>query len=60
MKANDLTVTIRAVDEASPVLSRLSRRLWWFQYGGGILFGTSVFLMVLVIVLTFVLGRLTA
>lgn len=32
----DMTVTIRAVDEVTPVLRRLKRDLWWYQHGGQI------------------------
>jgi len=28
----DITIRIRAIDEATPVLRRVSRRLWWFRH----------------------------
>lgn len=37
MKAENLTVTIRAIDEATPVLRRLRVELWWLQHGGVVL-----------------------
>jgi uncharacterized protein involved in exopolysaccharide biosynthesis len=60
VKADDISVTVRAIDKASPVLRRISRQLWWFQYGGAVLFATVGLLMVLVMALAFALGRVTA
>jgi hypothetical protein len=59
-RIDDVTVTLRAVDKVSPALRRLSRRLWWFQYGGAILFAVSLLLMGVVTALAFALGRITA
>ena len=57
---SDLKITLRAVDRVSPVIRRISRRLWWMQYGGAVLFATSLLLMAFVTALAFVLGRVTA
>ena len=57
---SDVKVTLRAVDKVSPVLRRVSRQLWWFQYGGLVLFVACVLLMGLVTALAFALGRITA
>lgn len=57
---DDVTITLRAKDKVSPVLRRISRQLWWFQYGGLVLFATCLLLMALVTALAFVLGRATA
>ena len=32
-EAGDLTVRIRVIDEATPVLRKISRRLWWMRHG---------------------------
>ena len=59
MKADDITVTIRAIDKASPVLRRVKWMLWWYQYGGIVVGGLLGAVLVLVAVLAFILGRLT-
>lgn len=48
MKPSDLTITIRAIDEATPVLRRLRAELWWLQHGGvvlGMFAGLALFLL---------------
>jgi hypothetical protein len=57
---DDITVTLRANDRVTPVLKSISRRLWWFRYGGAVLFVTCLLLMALVTALAFALGRVTA
>ena len=59
-KASDIQIRARLDDRVTPALRRLSRRLWWFQYGGAVLFAASLVLMVLVVALAFALGRVTA
>lgn len=59
-EVSDLTVRIRAVDEVSPTLRRLGRQLWWMRYGGMVLSGLVVTVLVLLTFLAFVLGRLSA
>ena len=56
MATSDMTVTIRAIDEATPVIKRIQRRLWWIQYGS-LVTGVAVTLLAIA---TFILGRLTA
>ena len=56
MKVDDLTITIRAKDEVTPVLRRLQRRLWWHRWGPAV---AHVLIWLLAIV-SFTLGRITA
>jgi hypothetical protein len=54
-EVNDLTIRIRAVDGATPVLKRVRRRLWWMQYGDAVV----VLLAAAIAVGSYILGRLT-
>lgn len=56
MNADDITVTIRVKDEATPTLRRIARRLWWMQYGPLMLH----ILIGLLAIVAFILGRITA
>jgi len=56
MKTGDLTVTITAEDRVSPVVRRLSRRLWWYRWGPAVI---QTLLMIMLMV-AFILGRITA
>jgi hypothetical protein len=51
MAATDMTVTIRAKDEVTPVLRRISRQLWWARHGTAVLFALWT-------VIAFVLGEI--
>jgi len=53
---SDLTVRIKAIDEASPKIRRLQRRLWWMQYGPVVAQAAVAALAIA----SFVLGRVTA
>jgi hypothetical protein len=52
VKANDITLTVRVDDQASPVLRRLRRELWWFAHAdqvigmivGGIILAVGILL----------------
>lgn len=59
MRSEDMTITISAVDKASPV-RRISRRLWWMQYGGFVTTGLVVALVIATAVAAFLLGRISA
>ena len=52
----EITVTVRAIDLATPVLKRIQRRLWWMQHGEGVMRAVTV----LLVAAAFVLGRITA
>jgi len=56
----DVTVTIKAVDEVSPVIRRIKWALWIWRYSDRIILGMGVVILVLSVVLAFVLGRVTA
>lgn len=52
MKSDDMTITVRVDDQATPVLQRLRREVWWWQNGdrvlgalaGVVIFGLGVLL----------------
>jgi hypothetical protein len=60
MKADDITVTLTAVDRVSPVLRRIGRRLWWMQYGGFVTTGLVIAVVIFASIAAFLLGRLSA
>ena len=51
----DITVTLRAIDEVTPVLNRIRREMWWYQHGEGVMRAVTV----LLVMSAFILGRLT-
>lgn len=53
--SSDLTVTIRAIDEATPVIKRVRRQLWWYEHGEGVMRAVTV----LLVMSAFILGRLS-
>jgi len=59
-KIGDVTVTIRAIDEVSPVIRRIKWHLWIWRYSDRIILAMGVVILVLAVVLAFVLGRVTA
>ncbi len=51
----DVTVTLRAKDEITPVLKRIHRELWWQEHGEGLMRAVTV----LLVMASFILGRIT-
>lgn len=56
MKVSDMVVRVSLIDEATPALKRLQRRLWWYQHGEALMRAVTVLLAIG----AFLLGRVTA
>jgi len=58
-KIDDIIVTIRAIDNVSPVIRRLRWHLWIWRYADRIILSMGAAMIVMVAVLAFILGRVT-
>lgn len=58
MADSDVTVRIRAIDEATPVLKRLQYRLWWYQWSPTVVMALAVVALVLAFCLGIAVGLL--
>lgn len=60
MTPEDMTVHVRVVDHASPILHGLARRLWLYSNVGRVIVTMALMILLLVAALAFTVGRITA